>query len=318
MRAISCSPGRRGRRQGGQDRTGQLAYGSHAVQVSQGLHGRCGQRVEEGPALFTVRPCLLQGAHLLGRPRGADLQDDTEFCLGGERFGLRLQAEEQAGDLPAELARCGPACSASSSAAATGSGSDPAVIPACPGAPRPVTVAANCLRHWVARAFTSRLVMSATPDIRFSRTGSTATRSATVRTPNGSRADSARADRPACASGVSGVALAALSSASSGIVFGTGAKTACQPAQHIGRGVVALGGVAGQGLAEEPCQRPGDGRVEHVRLDGRFAGQRGGVGQPVAVARRGAGGHLEQHDGGGVPLRGRVEPASFGSAEERV
>ena len=96
--------------------------------------------------------------------------------------------------------------------------------------PRPVTAAPNRSRHSRARALTSRRVASATPESRFSRTGSTATRSATVTRPYGSRADRARAERPARVSGVDGSAVAARSSASSGMVRETGSNTDRQAA----------------------------------------------------------------------------------------
>lgn len=111
-----------------------------------------------------------------------------------------------------------------------GSGSVAAASGSAVACDRPVTAAPNWRRHRAARDLTSRLVTSATPDIRLSRTASTATRSPTVLTPKGSSADSARADRPAWASGVDGCAWATLASASSGIVLGTGTNTACQAA----------------------------------------------------------------------------------------
>ena len=84
-----------------------------------------------------------------------------------------------------DAARAVPAWASSSSAAATGSGPSASSGPGGfwrPG-PRPVTAEPNVSRHCLARALTSRRVASATPDSRFSRTGSTATRSATVTTP---------------------------------------------------------------------------------------------------------------------------------------
>ena len=84
-----------------------------------------------------------------------------------------------------DAARAVPACARRSSAAATGSGSTLLSVPKAVrrSCPRPVTARPNLSRHCLARALTSRRVASATPDRRFSRTGSTATRSPTVATP---------------------------------------------------------------------------------------------------------------------------------------
>lgn len=69
-------------------------------------------------------------------------------------------------------------------AAVTGSGLPEPFGPCGPRpVSRPVIAGPNLSRHCLARALTSRRVASATPESRFSRTGSTATRSPTVTTP---------------------------------------------------------------------------------------------------------------------------------------
>ncbi len=76
------------------------------------------------------------------------------------------------------------------------------------------------------------------------------------------------------------------------------------------------GGVAGQGAGEERGELGGGRGVEPGGVDGGLVGDGGRVGEAVAVDGRVAGGHLEQDDGGGVALGGRVVLAPGG--EERV
>ena len=151
MRATSWSSAVRSRRQGGQDRAGQLADGGDPVEVGQRLHGGPGQCVQQRAAWFIGRPRLLQGADLLRRPGRADLQDGAELGLGGERVGARLQAEEQPRGLPAGLGPLRAGASGQQFSRRDRVGQRPGDRPGLPRCVAAGDEAANCLRHWVAR-----------------------------------------------------------------------------------------------------------------------------------------------------------------------
>ena len=292
---------------------GELVEGGHAAEVGEALVDGVGELAEQGEGGGVGGPAVLEGGEELADAAAGErrCEGGGQLGLGGVGVGVPEEAEDEGGEFDGAvvLALAGRGEEDLGAVVRVGQGGGaldhaPDALPALVLVPPGLRVALDLLAGGARRA--GEPVEADGVDLRDVT----------------HRRHLERLQRGDGAGGEAGLGERGVGGGLGGELVGVGGRhgaggeAGAPVEEHLGGGVVPGGGVAGQGAGEEGGELRGGGGVEPGGVNGRLVGDGGRVREAVAVDGRVAGGHLEQDDGGGVALGGRVVLAARG--EERV